>query len=285
VPELPEVETVVRLIRPRLTGRKMIGARFSVPRQLRPQTPDSVRRAVRCQVVSRVQRRGKYILIDLDKGTLLVHLRMTGRLYVRSSGKPHDAHERAFFDLDDGCTLVLNDSRTLGTIRYFSKKKLPAQIQRLGWEPLEETPGPDQVRDIFRRRTLAIKPLLLDQSLWAGIGNIYASEILWDATINPQKRASQLTREEIRRLIDSVPRILRHALECGGTTLRNFADPDGKSGSYQDEFRVYGRDGETCLRCGGVIVRIVQAQRSTYYCKKCQKMRQNICGKEKGEIV
>jgi formamidopyrimidine-DNA glycosylase len=273
VPELPEVETVVRGIRPKLTGLSITGARFLVPRQLQPQTPRVVAKALMGRRIRGVRRRGKIILIELNGGTLLVHLRMTGSLHVRPIGADNGDYERARMTLDNGTILVFRDPRTLGILRFYSDSDTIEPLRRLGWEPLEDEVSAEQVRERLARRKLAIKPLLLDQSLWAGIGNIYASEALWVASVDPRKKASSLTRPEIERLIKSVPRVLRAALHCGGTTLRDFADPNGRRGSYQREFRVYGRQGEPCFRCGRPIRKIVQAQRSTYFCSGCQRRR------------
>jgi formamidopyrimidine-DNA glycosylase len=271
MPELPEVETVVRMIRPKLVGRKIIRCEFTIPRQLLPQTPKQLSAALRYQTVVAVTRRGKYIQIEVEKGTLLIHLRMTGRLYVRKAGQENN-HERARLELDGGTEwLVLDDPRTLGTIRYFPAGKVIPELAEMGWEPLEDLVDVNELTEKLVRRSMAIKPVLLDQTVWAGIGNIYASEALWEARIDPRKSANALTKSELQRLIKAVPVILKRALEKGGSTLRNFADPEGKKGSYQKEFLVYGRDGEPCLHCGKSIVKFVQAQRSTYYCKSCQK--------------
>jgi formamidopyrimidine-DNA glycosylase len=271
VPELPEVETVVRVIRPLLKNRRIVRARFSVPRQLLPQTPAQLSRTLRGQSVADVRRRAKFILIQLDRGTLLVHLRMTGRLYVRSISAAPSGHERAWLELEGGDVLVFHDPRTLGTIRYFPSHLAMTPLAKLGIEPLEQSYTPDEARALLKRRATPIKPVLLDQKLWAGIGNIYASEILWEASIRPQKRANALSVSEIRRLQLAIPKVLKRALERGGSTLRNFASPDGIPGAYQREFRVYDRADEPCLRCQTPIRRIVQAQRSTYYCSRCQK--------------
>lgn len=272
MPELPEVETVVRVIRPRLVGRRILRTRFRIPRQLAPQTPRDLARALRGSLIRDVTRRGKFIVIETDTGTLLVHLRMTGRLYVRNGREPGSTYERALFYLEgQNGTLVLHDPRTLGTVRFFPTGAPLTPLADMGWEPLRKRVRVEALRELLARRNVAIKLLLLDQRLWAGIGNIYASEILWDAGIDPRRAAASLKQPELARLIASVPKILKRALRRGGTTLRNFASPDGIPGAYQEEFRVYGCEGEPCPSCQRPIVRIVQAQRSTYYCKYCQK--------------
>jgi formamidopyrimidine-DNA glycosylase len=272
VPELPEVETVVRMIRPRLVGRTIAEAHFTVPRQLKPQSGSAIARAIRGQTVREVHRRAKFILVELTGGTLLLHLGMTGRLYLRSTSESGDIHERASFALDHGKDiLAFHDPRTFGKIRYFPAGSEIKPLRNIGWEPLETTVSVEELRTALSRRSIAIKPLLLNQSLWAGIGNIYASEILWESKIDPRKPANRLTGPELRRLIESVPKVLNRALEKGGTTIRDFMSPEGQSGEYQKEFRVYGRDDEPCLRCRKPVFKIVQAQRSTYFCRACQK--------------
>jgi formamidopyrimidine-DNA glycosylase len=271
VPELPEVETVVREIQPALLNRRIVRAKFSVSRQLQPQTPRSVAQAVKNRTICDVQRRGKYIVLQLDRGVLLIHLRMTGRLYVRATSVRPWEHERAWFELDNSYVLAFRDSRTLGTIRLLPDPDAVENFIHIGWEPLRDRVTYADVKPVLARRTIAIKPLLLDQGVWAGIGNIYASEILWETKINPHRKASSLKRAEIERLLEWIPRVLERAIEKGGSTLRNFVGADGNVGSYQCEFRVYDREHEPCLRCGARIRRVVQAQRSTYFCPRCQK--------------
>ncbi len=271
MPELPEVETVVRAIRPIIVGTTILRAEFSVPRQLEPQSPRRLSSSLRNQKIVGVTRRGKYILVQLERGVLLIHLRMSGRLYTRAGENRLAAHERARWWLSNGLSLVFNDVRTLGTIRYFKSGEELEPLRDMGWEPLEETISGSELQRELRARSMAIKPVLLDQSLWAGIGNIYASEALWEAKIHPAKPAKKLTHAECDRLTRFVPMVLSRAIDQGGSTLRDFMRPDGTAGSYQHEFRVYDREADPCLRCNSPIVKLVQSQRSTYYCKNCQK--------------
>lgn len=274
MPELPEVETAVRELRPLVVGRVIRGAWSTVPRQLGRLTIRQLASRVRGQRIGSVTRRGKYVVIELERGIVLVHLRMTGRLFVApTEAKPH-VHLRAGFVLDDGHeTLYFKDPRTLGTIGYYSSGEAIDSLNVLGWEPLEESVSGAMLRDALRKRTQAIKPVLLDQSLWAGIGNIYASEVCWVAQIDPRTPANRLSAAQCDRLCQAVPEVLSLALERGGSSLRDFMSPEGNYGAYQKEFRVYDRVDEHCDRCGGVIKRIVQVQRSTYFCGMCQKRR------------
>jgi formamidopyrimidine-DNA glycosylase len=271
MPELPEVETVVRGIRPHVVGKTLLRARFFVPRQLLPQTPGSMARVLKGQRISAVNRRGKFILVEVTRGTLLVHLRMTGRLYVRDAASPALPHERAALDLDDGRVLVFHDPRTLGTLRYFPAGAEIIPLAGMGTEPLDDTMDLAVLHAKLMRRQIAVKPLLLNQSLWAGIGNIYASEALWEAGIDPRKAAARITKNELARLHQAIVAVLTRAVEFGGTTISDFAAPDGSSGRYYSELNVYDRAGQPCPRCAHAITRIVQAQRSTYFCPTCQK--------------
>lgn len=272
MPELPEVETAVRELGPALVDRVLNGAWAKIPRQLGEMTVKELERKVKGQRVVSVRRRGKYIVISLERGILLVHLRMTGRLFVAPTEKKPSEYLRAGFTLDGGReSLYFRDVRTLGTIRFHDDLNSVKELTSLGWEPLEESISAEQLKERLRTRTQPIKVVLLDQTLWAGVGNIYASEACWVAGIDPRKSAKLLSNAQCQRLCDAVPEVLQAALDKGGSTLRDFMSPEGNYGAYQKEFRVYDREGEACLRCKGAIVKIVQAQRSTYFCSKCQK--------------
>ncbi|MCB1061144.1 MAG: bifunctional DNA-formamidopyrimidine glycosylase/DNA-(apurinic or apyrimidinic site) lyase [Calditrichaeota bacterium] len=274
MPELPEVETAVRELRPNITGRVLCGVTATIPRQLGDTTAKELARFVKNRRVIAVERRGKYIVLELDRGVLLFHLRMTGRLYVAPTTKVLPDYVRAAFSLDDkSLSLYFRDVRTLGTIRFYNSVDEAPELRALGWEPLTTNASAAELKEILRTRSQGIKVVLLDQSIWAGIGNIYASETCWVAGVDPRKSAKLLSLAQCERLCQAVPQVLERALEKGGSTLRDFMSPDGKYGSYQKEFRVYDREGEKCLRCGGTIARIVQAQRSTFFCPKCQKKR------------
>ncbi len=273
MPELPEVETVVRGIRSQLVGRTIVHARFSVPRQLLPQTPRALARLLKGQRITAVTRRGKFILIETERGTFLVHLRMTGRLYMRSATAPALVHERAWLELDNNRLLVFHDPRTLGTLRYFPAGDAITPLAGMGTEPLEGVMDLAALHAKLKRRQIAIKPLLLNQSLWAGIGNIYASEALWEAGIDPRKSAARITKKDLARLHQAIVDVLTRAVTFGGTTISDFAAPDGTTGRYYSELNVYDREDDPCPRCRHTIQRIVQAQRSTYFCPNCQKRR------------
>ncbi len=265
MPELPEVETVVRQLRRRIAGRTFAGVRVLWPRTVAG-SGSEFRRRLRGLKVARVVRRGKYIGIECAGGAFLtIHLRMTGKLLRRldAGDRPH---LRTEFSFADGSRLYFVDARKFGRICLWPCRG--DSCPGLGPEPLR----PQAVAAVLRRLKTKrpIKSVLLDQSVLAGIGNIYADEALFAAGIHPRRPVSGLSGDEILRLSRSVPRILCAAIRRQGTTLRNYRTVAGESGGNQGHLFVYGRTGEPCLRCGAVIVRIRINGRSSHYCPCCQ---------------
>jgi formamidopyrimidine-DNA glycosylase len=272
MPELPEVETIRRDLRLHLVGRTIDSVRVLRPSVLEC-SARRLRRALTGATVRDLRRHGKVLSLDLDSGvSLLVHLRMTGQLLL-CNVKADPRFVRLIFTLDDGRRLVYADCRALGRLELCGSDELACSraLARFGPDALEEAGLEALLRAAQRRRT-PIKCLLLDQSVLAGIGNIYASEIPHVARIAPDRPASTLTRREHTRLRRAVRRVLADAIEARGTTFSDFRTGTGEPGLYAAQLRVYGREGERCLRrgCGGTVVRIVQQQRSTFYCPCCQ---------------
>ncbi|HEX7083536.1 MAG TPA: bifunctional DNA-formamidopyrimidine glycosylase/DNA-(apurinic or apyrimidinic site) lyase [Gaiellaceae bacterium] len=273
MPELPEVETVRRALAPALEGRTWQRVEISDPRLTRPLEPVEVSAELDGERVERLDRRGKYLIVRFASGrALLVHLRMTGSLLHFPDGAlGDDPHRRAVVELDDGSALAYRDVRRFGTWLLLEPEDVDAYVDaRVGREPLEPS---FRARDLAERlagRRAPIKAAILDQRTVAGVGNIYADEALWRARLHPLEPAEALGPEQVRAL----HRALRQALEAGiarqGSTLRDYRLPDGGSGSMQDEFRVYGRGGEPCERCGTPIDKIRVAGRGTWYCPRCQ---------------
>ncbi|MHC4959430.1 MAG: bifunctional DNA-formamidopyrimidine glycosylase/DNA-(apurinic or apyrimidinic site) lyase [Planctomycetota bacterium] len=268
MPELPEVETVVRHLRPQLTGRRIEGARIRWERTLGGMSPERFDEAVAGATVSRVWRRAKYIVIDLDPGGCLVgHLRMTGRMLV---GPDPGAYVVVSLDLDDGRALHFLDVRKFGRLLYAAAPGdvLPA----LGPEPLGDEFTAAWFRAALRGRKRQLKPLLLDQSFLAGLGNIYVDEALHRARLHPLRAADRVRGATADRLHGAIREILAAAVEHEGSTFDGFyVTPEGKPGSYQHKFHVYGRDGQPCPRCGAAIRKLVVAQRGTHVCPRCQR--------------
>ena len=277
MPELPEVETVRARIAPVLEGRLLARVEILDPRLVRPYEPAEVAAELEGERVAAVDRRGKYLIVRFDSGrSLLIHLRMTGSLrhLPRCDGERADTadpHRRAVVGLDDGAGVAYRDVRRCGTWLLLEPGELePYLAERLGEEPLGVLFTAARLGARLARRRAPIKAALLDQRTLAGLGNIYVDEALWRARIHPLRPAESLDRNELRRL----HRGIRAALEAGiarqGSTLRDYRLPDGGEGAMQDEFRVYGRGGEPCRRCGTPIAKSRVGGRGTWFCPVCQ---------------
>lgn len=274
MPELPEVETIRRDLAPELEDRRITAVRIHHDNIVIGTLPgQEFRRRLEGRRILKVDRRAKWLLFRLDDGILVTQLRMTGRFAVGRGAVPPLAgfrHVAAEFDLDDGKTLFYDDVRRLGGFLLLTEPEWEHQEARFGPEPLESGFRASDLGQALRRGRAPVKNALMNQSRLAGVGNIYASEALHGARIDPTRPVSDLTRDEIRRLHRSLRRILRSSLDSSGTTFRNYRAVNGRSGSFQALLRVYDRQGEPCRNCGDRILRIVQAGRSTYYCPGCQ---------------
>jgi formamidopyrimidine-DNA glycosylase len=271
VPELPEVEVIVSGLRDKLIGLKLEEVQVLRPQVLEETTPQELNRHLLGQPMTQVSRRGKYILIRFANGcTLTTHLRMTGRYLLFDTPRPPDPYTKLCFNLSQHKQLQYQDKRSLGKIRLYRPGERPAVLEALGVEPLENEFTLNYLSQRLRRHKKQIKPLLLEQKLIAGIGNIYASEILFAARISPLRRADELNRAEIKRLHQAVRRILSLAIASQGTHISDYVNAEGKPGNFAEMLKVYGRGGEECGRCGDTVLRIVQQQRSSYYCPGCQ---------------
>ncbi len=272
MPELPEVETVRRAIAPILEGARLEDVEIRDARLVRPFDPSIVAAALVGERVADVGRRGKYLIVGFDSGrSLLVHLRMTGSLrYARRGALADDPHTRAVLRLDNGSDVAYRDVRRFGTWELFEQGDLGPYLEaRLGPEPL----GPLSATQLGVRlegRRAPLKSALLDQRTIAGLGNIYVDEALWISRLHPRRVAGSLDATELGRLHRAIRSVLRKGIERQGSTLRDYAQPDGSYGSMQDEFRAYGRGGEPCDRCGAPLVRIVVSGRTTTFCPDCQ---------------
>ncbi len=277
MPELPEVETVARLIRPRLLGRTIVGAEIAWERTLGALSEAEFRRGVLGARIEAVRRRAKWIVVDLVReresaGHLLVHLRMSGRLHVVPHEEDPGPWCRVSLALDDGRDLCFVDVRKFGRMLFVED---PATVlAELGPEPLEESFTPDWLRAALKARRRALKPLLLDQTFLAGLGNIYVDEALHLAKLHPTRLGASLDRPAVLRLHAAIREILARAIEHEGSSFDPFyRTPEGQPGAYQDQFRVYGRQGQPCLTCGARIRKMVLATRGTHFCGRCQRPR------------
>jgi formamidopyrimidine-DNA glycosylase len=262
VPELPEVETVVRTLAPKLTGRRMIDAQFFSHHVVR-QNFATLRKRVRNQTVRSVRLHGKFIVLELDRVILCIHVGMTGKLLM--DAQP-GRHARAIFQLDEGL-LVYDDIRHFGRIEW--SPGLLERAAQLGPDALD-IPLQDFL-NVLKKRHARLKSLLMNQRFLRGMGNIYTDEALFQARIHPRAIASSLSKQRATRLHRAMVEILTAAIRLKGSSISDYVDAAGERGSFQLQHQVYGRAGEPCAICGTPIRRIVMSQRGTHYCPKCQR--------------
>jgi len=270
VPELPEVETTRRGIEPHVTGRR-IDRLLIHDRRLRWPVDLAMIPAVTGTAIRRAGRRAKYLLLETDAGTLILHLGMSGSLRVLPMDTPRIAHDHVDIELDSGQTLRFNDPRRFGSLLFTtSDPSRHPLLSSLAPEPLEDAFDGDYLWKITRRRAVAIKQLIMNSRLVVGVGNIYASEALFRARVRPRRQARSLTRAECAKLARAIKATLAMAVKVGGTTLRDYVGADGNPGYFRQRLYVYERTGKPCRVCGNPVKQITQGQRSTYWCAHCQ---------------
>jgi len=276
MPELPEVETVRIRLEPKLVGRRVAHVEISDPRLTRPVDPAEVTAELVGERVAALERRGKYLVVRFESGRiLLIHLRMTGQLLHANDGSlpVDDTHRRAVVSLDDGSDVIYRDVRRFGTWLLIEPGELEPYLgERVGGEPLAAAFTAKRLGEAIAGRRAPIKAVLLDQRRLAGVGNIYADEALWRARVHPLRPAGELEQPDIAALHRGVRAALRAGIARQGASLRNYRTPDGTRGRMQEEFKVYGREGEPCERCGTPIEKIRTAGRGTWYCPMCQRL-------------
>ncbi|MEG3132257.1 bifunctional DNA-formamidopyrimidine glycosylase/DNA-(apurinic or apyrimidinic site) lyase [Rouxiella sp. T17] len=268
MPELPEVETSRRGIEPYLVGHTIMHA---VVRNARLRWPVSQEiMALSDQVVISVQRRAKYLLVELKTGWIIIHLGMSGSLRVLAEETEPAKHDHVDLVMDTGYVLRYTDPRRFGAWLWSEDPQGSSVLSHLGPEPLSEAFNADYLREKSLKKKSPIKPWLMDNKLVVGVGNIYASESLFVAGISPDRPANSLTQEEYALLVETIKAVLLRSIEQGGTTLRDFLQSDGKPGYFAQQLQVYGRAGEPCRVCGTPIEISKHAQRSTFFCRNCQ---------------
>ena len=274
MPELPEVETIRARLAPGLEGRRLERVEIVDPRLTRPEPPEAIASALEGERITHVGRRGKYLVFEFESGRhLLVHLRMTGNVvHPAQGGLAADPYRRAVVTLDDGSDVAYRDVRRFGTWALLEPGELEDYFlaRRLGGEPLERRFTTRTLTKALENRRAPIKAALLDQKAAAGVGNIYADEALWRARLHPLRPAGSLDADEIARLRKAIRAALQMGIARQGATLRDYRDPEGRRGRMQDEFKVYGRAGEPCSRCGTPIEKTRVGGRGTWYCPRCQ---------------
>lgn len=270
MPELPEVETTLRGIQPHLLNQRV--ARVTVrDTRLRWPVPDEVRNA-EGQSFTGLQRRGKYLLLHLQHGGLIIHLGMSGSLRIVQHAMPPEKHDHVDVELDNGAILRFNDPRRFGAFLWVDGDiQLHELLRDLGPEPLSDTFNAAYLYEHSRSRSVAVKNFIMNGHIVVGVGNIYASEALFMAGIHPQRAAGRISRQRYEGLVAAIRDVLSRAIRRGGTTLRDFVNSDGAPGYFAQELLVYDRAGSDCFQCGSVIKQKVIGQRSSYYCPACQR--------------
>lgn len=270
MPELPEVETTLRGVSPHVIGRRVREV-IVRDKRLRWPVPDSIHELEGCRIDSG-HRRAKYMLFGTAKGTLMLHLGMSGNLRVLPPDTPFKKHDHLAITLDSGKQLRLHDPRRFGAALWLEgDPMLHPLLCDLGPEPLGKEFTAAHLYAAFKGKTAAIKQVLMDAHIVVGVGNIYASEALFLAGINPRKAAGKVTRPQLGKLVKAIRKVLTASIKMGGTTLRDFVNESGEPGYFKRTLRVYDRAGESCRVCDVKVKRIVQGQRSTFFCPQCQK--------------
>ena len=269
MPELPEVETSRRGIEPWIVDTTIANVVVR-DRRLRWPVARGVERHLRGQSIHSVDRRAKYLLINTGNGTAILHLGMTGSVFIVDRDTPAGIHDHLDIELDSGKTLRFRDPRRFGSFHWSKEPLAHPLLAKLGPEPLGDNFDGEYLWRRSRGRKVSVKQFIMNAQIVVGVGNIYASESLFLAGINPKRSAGRIARHRYDVLADSIRDILSRAIEAGGTTLRDFFGGDGEPGYFKQQLEVYDREGELCRCCNTVIRAFVQGQRSTYYCKRCQ---------------
>jgi formamidopyrimidine-DNA glycosylase len=271
MPELPEVETTRRGLEPHLTGARIQDVVIR-HHGLRHPIPKDLKQTLAGLTIRRLQRRGKYLLLDCERGWLILHLGMSGSLRVLPADTPAEKHDHFDLVLDSGQCMRLRDPRRFGAVLWTTEPpETHPLLAGLGVEPLSPAFDGAFLHRVSRNRQTPIKLFLMDGHIVVGVGNIYANESLFRAGISPKTAAGRLSLARCQRLAEAVRDILEQAIRAGGSSLRDFVDSSGQPGYFQQQYAVYGRAGEPCPRCGGAVRQIRQGQRSTFYCPHCQR--------------
>jgi formamidopyrimidine-DNA glycosylase len=270
MPELPEVETTRLGISPHVVGKKVTSVVVREDRLRWPISP-GLAQSLTGLTIRDVKRRAKYLLFVTDRGRLMVHLGMSGSLRVLQTDHSPEKHDHVDIGFDDGTVLRYRDPRRFGSIFWLQDADSHELLDHLGPEPLSAGFDGDYLFHASRRRRVAIKTFLMNSHVVVGVGNIYANEALFRAGIRPDRLAMRVSRLRYQRLVEDVRGVLSEAIEAGGTTLRDFVKEDGSPGYFQSRLDVYGRKGEPCVNCSRPLVEIRQSQRTTVFCKSCQR--------------
>ncbi|MCM3079467.1 MULTISPECIES: DNA-formamidopyrimidine glycosylase [Brevibacillus] len=274
MPELPEVETVVRTLQTLVKGKKIERISVTLPRIIRqPDDVEVFKAQLTGQTIHEIKRRAKFIQFILDQDVLISHLRMEGRYGLYQAVEPVEKHTHVIFHFTDGTELRYRDVRQFGTMDVLplGMETTAGPLAKLGVEPLEESFTAEVLRELLKNRPTKIKPLLLNQECIVGLGNIYVDESLFKAGIHPERPAGTLTGKQVKKLHESIVATLAEAVDQGGSSIKSYVNGQGEMGMFQQSLLVYGRKDEPCVHCGTQIVRFVVGGRGTHICPKCQK--------------
>ncbi|MBT7952742.1 MAG: bifunctional DNA-formamidopyrimidine glycosylase/DNA-(apurinic or apyrimidinic site) lyase [Gammaproteobacteria bacterium] len=270
MPELPEVETTRRGIEPHLLDETVVRV-IVRDHRLRWPVPKTLNKKLQGQKIEKINRRGKYILLQVEEGTTLIHLGMSGSLRIIDAHTPAEKHDHIDIVVSSGKCLRMRDPRRFGSVLWAGKEPLKHKLlQKLGPEPLSDEFTSDYIYTKSRQRNQAIKTFIMDSHLVVGVGNIYASEALFRCGIHPKRAAGKVSMHRYKNLVDSIREVLSEAIDNGGTTLRDFVSSEGTPGYFAQKLNVYGRKNEPCHSCNTAIRQITLGQRSTFYCPDCQ---------------
>lgn len=273
MPELPEVETVKNTLKKLLYKKTIKDVSIYYKKIIEYPISDKFKEKIKNQTINDIKRRGKWLIFELDNYYLLSHLRMEGKYFIKNAETDIEKHEHIVFHLDNGKDLRYRDTRKFGRMLLVDKDKLEntRQIMELGYEPWDELLTKEYLYDKLRSKTIPIKNSLLDQTIIAGIGNIYADEILFLSNINPIDKSNTITKDKCQRIIDNTKEVLERAINAGGTTIRSYESSEGVHGRFQQSLLVHAREKDKCNICGTIIEKKIVGGRGTYYCKVCQK--------------
>ncbi len=272
MPELPEVEIIKKSLEEKTKGKRILSVEVFNENMIQHPTKEELERELIGRMIETIDRRGKYLILNLSEDKcLILHLRMTGQLVIKSQVKK-DKYLRARFKLSGNVNMDFLDKRKFATMAFLDKKELEhwKSLSELGPEPLSREFNFNYFKNILVNSRRPVKNLLLDQKAIAGLGNIYADEALFRAKVNPSKSSKELAQEEITALIFSIKMVLNEGIKFSGTSFSDYVDVDGKSGNFQDKLNVYQKVGESCIDCGASIKKIKLAGRSTFFCPNCQ---------------
>jgi formamidopyrimidine-DNA glycosylase len=270
MPELPEVETVRQTLNRLILGKEILSVDVFLPRIVRNVSVTDFKRHLSKQKIKSINRKGKYLIFNLTNVNLLVHLRMEGKFFIKNSSVKATRHEHIIFYLNDGSSLRYHDTRTFGTMDLFFDEQIPL-LSKLGPEPCSDNLTATYLYKQLQKKKQMIKPALLDQSVIAGLGNIYVDEVLFLSRMHPKTRCNELTVKDCEVIVESICSIIQKAIKFGGSTIRSYSSSLGVSGKFQNELMVHTRNGENCYECAKEIIKIKVGGRGTYLCPVCQK--------------